>query len=406
MPEFTWEARTRTGEMRKGTMDAPSDTEVMARLRAQQLSPVKVKKKAKELHLKIGTGVTIKDMIIFSRQFATMIDAGLPLVQILDILSTQSENASFRKILADVKTSVEGGASFSESLKRHPKVFDELICNLVAAGEAAGILDTIMNRIAVHVEKKARLARQIKGALAYPTVILCVLIGMLVVMLGYIVPVFADMFASFGAADALPAPTQFVIALSHGFVQRFPFIAVGAIIIVTLSILTYRNPRGRFVIHSAMLTLPIFGPVFRKIAVARFTRTLGTLLASGVPILDALEIVSKTAGNVVIERAIRHARDKISEGKNMAEPLLESKVFPGMVVQMIGVGEQTGALDQMCNKIADFYEEEVDTAVAALTSMLEPLMMVVVGGVAGGILVAMYLPIFNIAGAVEGNQGG
>lgn len=404
MPVFNWEARTRTGEMRKGTMDAPSDTEVMSRLRAQQLSPVKVKKKSKELSLKIGTGVQIKDMIIFSRQFATMIDAGLPLVQILDILSTQSENMSFRKILADVKTSVEGGASFSESLKRHPKVFDDLIVNLVAAGEAAGILDTIMNRIALHVEKKARLARQIKSALAYPAVIFVVLILMLVVMLGYIVPVFADMFASFGAADALPAPTQFVIALSEGFVVRFPYLFVATIILSVLFTVIYRNPRGKFVMHSILLTIPIFGPVMRKIAVARFTRTLGTLLASGVPILDSLEIVSKTAGNVVIERAIRHARDKISEGKNMAEPLLESKVFPGMVVQMIGVGEQTGALDQMCNKIADFYEEEVDTAVGALTSMLEPIMMVAVGGIAGGILVAMYLPIFSIAGAASGDM--
>ncbi len=383
-------------------MEAPSDTEVNARLRAQHLSPVKVKKKPKEINLTIGTGVNIKDLILFSRQFATMLDAGLPLVQILEILSTQSDNVHFRKILADVKATVEGGASFSEALKRHPKVFDELICNLVAAGEAAGILDTIMNRIAVHVEKKARLARQIKGAMAYPVTILVVMIGMLFIMLGYIVPVFADMFASFGNADALPAPTQFVIALSDGFVGNIHFIVLGLVAIVGTVTMVHRNPRGRFFIHSLFLTLPIFGPVFRKIAVARFTRTLGTLLASGVPILDSLDITSKTAGNMVIEKAIRHARDKISEGKNMAEPLLESKVFPGMVVQMIGVGEQTGALDQMCNKIADFYEEEVDVAVAALTSMLEPLMMVIVGGVAGGILVAMYLPIFNIAGAVEG----
>jgi type IV pilus assembly protein PilC len=384
-------------------MESPSDTDVMSRLRAQQLSPVTVKKKPRELKLpQIGTGVNIKDMILFSRQFATMIDAGLPLVQILEILSTQSDNASFRKILSEVKVSVEGGASFSESLKRHPRVFDDLICNLVAAGEAAGILDTIMNRIAIHVEKKARLARQIKSALAYPVVIFIVLLLMMVVMLGWIVPVFANMFASFGNADALPAPTQFVIAISQGFVHYFPLIAAVAIALTVAGVMIYRNPRGKFLSHSLLLTIPIFGPVMRKIAVARFTRTLGTLLASGVPILDALEIVSKTAGNVVIERAIRHARTKISEGKNMAEPLLESKVFPGMVVQMIGVGEQTGALDQMCNKIADFYEEEVDTSVSALTSMLEPIMMVLVGGVAGGILISMYLPIFNIAGAVEG----
>lgn len=402
MPEYTWEARTRTGEMRKGAIEAPSEAEVMSRLRAQQLSPVKVRKKRKELRLSFGTGVGIKDLILFSRQFATMLDAGLPLVQILDILATQSENAHFRKILADVKVTVEGGASFSESLKRHPKVFDELICNLVAAGEAAGILDTIMNRIAIHVEKKARLARQIKGAMAYPIVILVVMVLMLFIMLGYIVPVFADMFASFGREDALPAPTQFVIALSEGFVSNLHFIVIGILLVVGGVIVTNRNPRGRFFFHSLFLSLPIFGTVIRKIAVARFTRTLGTLLSSGVPILDALDITSKTAGNMVIEKAIRHARDKISEGKNMAEPLLESGVFPGMVVQMIGVGEQTGALDQMCNKIADFYEEEVDTAVAAMTSMLEPLMMVLVGGVAGGILISMYLPIFNIAGAVEG----
>lgn len=402
MAEFIWEARTRTGELRKGTVEAPNEAEVNSRLRAQQLSPVKVKKKPKEFHLALGTGVSIKDMILFTRQFATMIDAGLPLVQILDILSTQSENVHFRKILADVKVSVEGGSSFSEALRRHPKVFDELIVNLVAAGEAAGILDTIMNRIAIHIEKKARLARQIKSALAYPSVILVVLVGMLFVMLGYIVPVFADMFKSFGNEDALPAPTQFVISLSNGFVDRFPIILGVTIALVTAFVITYRNPRGKFFFHSVFLQAPILGPVLRKIAVARFTRTLGTLLSSGVPILDALDIVSKTAGNLVIEKAIRHTRDKISEGKNIAEPLLESKVFPGMVVQMISVGEQTGALDQMCNKIADFYEEEVDTSVAALTSMLEPIMMVLVGTVAGGILIAMYLPIFNIAGAVEG----
>lgn len=402
MPDYIWEARTRTGEMRKGAIEAPSEADVMSRLRAQQLSPVKVKRKRKEIKLTIGTGVNIKDLILFSRQFATMLDAGLPLVQILDILSTQSENVQFRRILADVKVTVEGGASFSESLKRHPKVFDELICNLVAAGEAAGILDTIMNRIAIHVEKKARLARQIKSAMAYPIVILVVMILMLFIMLGYIVPVFADMFASFGREDALPAPTQFVIGLSNGFVSNIHFIIIGIILTIGGFIITYRNPRGRFFFHSLFLSLPLVGTVIRKIAVARFTRTLGTLLASGVPILDALDITSKTAGNMVIEKAIRHARDKISEGKNMAEPLLESRVFPGMVVQMIGVGEQTGALDQMCNKIADFYEEEVDTAVAAMTSMLEPIMMVLVGGVAGGILISMYLPIFNIAGAVEG----
>jgi type IV pilus assembly protein PilC len=383
-------------------MEAPSEAEAHTRLKGQQLTPVKVKKKPKEFNFKIGTGVNIKDMILFTRQFATMIDAGLPLVQILDILSTQSENAAFREILADVKATVEGGSSFSDALRKHPKVFDDLICNLVAAGEAAGILDTIMNRIALYIEKKARLRRQIKGAMAYPIIILVVLILMLFIMLGYIVPVFADMFASFGAADALPAPTQFVISLSNGFVANFPFIAAGLAIIVGTVLLIYRNPKGRFAFHNLFLVVPIFGPVVRKISVARFTRTLGTLLSSGVPILDALDIVAKTAGNMVIEKAITYAKEKISEGKNMAEPLLETNVFPGMVVQMIGVGEQTGALDQMCNKIADFYEEEVDVAVAALTSMLEPLMMVLVGGIAGGILVAMYLPIFNIAGAVEG----
>lgn len=403
MPEYTWEARTRTGELRKGTMESQSEADVMSRLRAQQLSPVKVRKKAKEFELPtIGTGVGIKDLILFSRQFATMLDAGLPLVQILDILSTQSENAAFRKILLDVKVTVEGGASFSEALKRHPKVFDELICNLVAAGEAAGILDTIMNRIAVHVEKRARLIRQIRGAMAYPSVIVVVLVGMLFIMLGWIVPVFADMFSSFGNADALPAPTRFVIDLSNSFVSNLPFIIAALLLMIGFVVVTYRMPKGRFIYHSAFLGIPIIGGVLRKIAVSRFTRTLGTLLSSGVPILDALDIVSKTAGNMVIEKAIRHARDKIAEGKNMAEPLMESGVFPGMVVQMIGVGEQTGALDQMCNKIADFYEEEVDVAVAAMTSMLEPIMMVMVGGVAGGILISMYLPIFNIAGAVEG----
>lgn len=403
MAEWVWEARARTGETKKGVMEAESAESVQGRLRAQNLNPVKVKKKPKELHIKLPAflqpKIDEKQIVIFIRQFATMIDAGLPLVQCLDILSTQGENPHFNAILKDVKNHVEQGSTFSDALAKHPKVFDDLFCSLIRAGEMGGILDTILNRLAVYIEKNVKLKRQVKGALTYPLSTLAIAIGVCALLLGYVVPTFEAMFKDFGGD--LPPLTAFVIGISNGFLDWAPIIIGTVIGFVYLCSYTYQHPKTKPYWHKFILAVPILGPVMRKIAVARFTRTLGTLLASGVPILDALDVVASSAGNVIVEGAIRFSSEKIREGRTMAEPLAETKVFPPMVVQMIGVGEQTGALDQMLNKIADFYEEEVDVAVAAMTSLIEPLMMVVVGGMVGFLLIAMYMPIFDIAGKVS-----
>jgi type IV pilus assembly protein PilC len=401
MAEWVYEARTRAGEVQTGIIEAESKEAVQSRLRARQLNPIKIKKKGRELKLSFGTGVGPKELVIFTRQFATMIDAGLPLVQCLDILSTRGENKALNAILKDVKEHVEQGGTFSEGLARHPKLFDELFVNLVRAGEMGGILDTIMTRLAGYIEKRVKLARQVRGAMVYPIAIFLVAVIVVIVMLSWVIPSFKNMFAEFGGEDSLPALTQLVISASEGFLGNIHWIilAVGAFVFGI--VWTYRQPAGKHFFHRTLLILPILGPVMRKISVARFTRTLGTLLSAGVPILDALDVVKKSAGNVVIEGAIQQTSDKIREGRTMAEPLMETAVFPPMVVQMIGVGEQTGALDTMLNKIADFYEDEVDIAVAALTSLLEPLMMVFIGGIVGVILIAMYLPIFSIAGKVN-----
>jgi type IV pilus assembly protein PilC len=402
MAEFAWEARARTGEVRKGVMEADDEAAVNARLRQQQLNPVKVKKKGTAISFSLGSGVKVKDLVTFTRLFATMIDAGLPLVQCLDILANQQQNKIFAGVLKDVKASVESGASFSDALRRHPKVFDELFVNLVHAGEVGGILDTIMQRLSIYLEKRQKLVRQVRGALVYPSIVVVIAGGVMTVLLTFVIPAFERMFADFGGGkDALPKITQLVVALSHGFVTWLPFIVIAGLIATGGFVYAYRTPAGKRAVHSAMLKMPILGPVLRKIAVARFTRTLGTLLQSGVPILDALDICARTAGNVVVEAGISYTRQRISEGKNMAEPLTETKVFPDMVVQMIAVGEQTGALDQMLSKIADFYEEETDIAVAAMTSALEPIMMVGVGGMVGVVLIAMYLPIFSLAGNIK-----
>jgi type IV pilus assembly protein PilC len=401
MAEFAWEARARTGEVRKGVMEADNEATVHNRLRQQQLNPVKVKKKAKEFNIVIGSGVDAKELVQFTRQFATMIDAGLPLVQCLDILSSQTPNKVFAAALKDIKNTVEGGSTFSDALRRHPKIFDELYTNLVQAGELGGILDTILNRLAVYIEKNVKLARQVKGALTYPIAVFVIAIGVMSVLMIYVIPAFENMFKDFGSKEGLPKITQIVIDLSKFFISNLHWLVLGGIAIVGTVTWIYRRPAGKKFFHRVFLSLPIFGPLFQKIAVARFTRTLGTLLSSGVPIMDALEVVAKTAGNVIVEEAILHVRAKIAEGKNMVEPLMEKKVFPSMVVQMLGVGEQTGALDTMLSKIADFYEDEVDVAVAALTSLLEPIMMVGIGGMVGTVLVAMYLPIFSIAGKIK-----
>ena len=402
MAEWVYEARARTGEVRKGVIEADTVELVNNRLRAQQLSPIKVKKKAREFNLTFGKPVSDKEIAIFVRQFATMIDAGLPLVQCLEILAAQGENKAFNNILKDIKGHVEQGANFSEALRRHPKVFDELFVNLVAAGEIGGILDTILRRLAIYIEKRVKLLRQVRGAMVYPFGVLMVAVAVLFVLMTWVIPAFQEMFKDFGGEDQLPAITKFVIGMSKWFVGNIVWILLGIVGTVTGISYSYRTKGGKAFWHRLFLTAPIIGPVMRKIAVARFTRTLGTLLNSGVPILDAMNIVGKSSGNVIIEAALVQTSEKIREGKTMAEPLAETKVFPSMVVQMIAVGEGTGALDQMLNKIADFYEEEVDVAVAALTSLLEPLMMVVIGGMVGFILIAMYMPIFELAGKVGG----
>ncbi|NCQ61953.1 MAG: type II secretion system F family protein [Myxococcales bacterium] len=401
MAEWVWEARSRTGEVRKGIMEADSPDLVNSRLKAQQLSPVKVKKKPKEFNLSFGSPVSEKELVVFIRQFATMIDAGLPLVQCLEILSSQGDNKAFNGVLKEIKAYVEQGGTFSDALKKHPKIFDSLFVNLVAAGEMGGILDTILNRLAIYIEKRVQLKRQVRSAMVYPSAVLGVAVAIIFVMMTWVIPSFREMFAEFGGEDQLPGLTQTVIAMSEGFVSNVHWILLsmfGAIAGFTYS---RKTNGGRHFWDKLLLTVPILGPVMRKIAVARFTRTLGTLLGSGVPILDALNIVGKAAGNVIVEDAILKTSEKIREGRTMAEPLMETGVFPSMVVQMIGVGEQTGAMDTMLNKVADFYEDEVDVAVGALTSLLEPIMMVVIGGIVGVILISMYLPIFDIAGKVR-----
>jgi len=403
MAKFQWEGTTRAGEKRKGVMEAESAAIAEERLRSDGLSNMRVRKEGGfgDINIQIGSGVQPKDLQIFTRQLATMIDAGLPLVQCLDILANQSENKAFKKVLFSVKNSVEQGATFSDSLRRHPKVFDELYVNLVAAGEVGGILDTILNRLAIYIEKAVKLKGQLKSAMYYPTGIMVVAIGVICVMLIKVIPTFEKMFKDLGNAK-LPAPTLIVVHISHGFINNW-YLILGSMVGIVVGIsLARRTDQGRELFDRALLRIPILGPTLRKIIVARFTRTLGTLLASGVPILDALEICAKTAGNKVVQHAIMRAKDKIAEGHDMAGPLGESRVFPTMVVQMIGVGEQTGAMDTMLQKIADFYEEEVDAAVTGLTSLIEPVMMAFLGVVVGGLIIAMYLPIFKLAGTVSG----
>lgn len=400
--QFLWEAKTKSGENKKGEMEAMDVEAVNARLKSLGLNPTKVRKKSSfdmELKLPGMGGVTGKDILIFTRQFATMIDAGLPLVQCLDILASQMDNPSFKKVLFAIKNKVEQGSTFADALKEHPKVFDELYIQLCAAGEVGGILDTILNRLAAYREKNEKLKAKVKGAMTYPTVVILVAIGVTALLLLKVTPVFEKMFADFGSE--LPGPTQVVVDMSK-FAQAYFLHTVVAITALVFGFTwTYRQPKGRKFWDKTFLKLPLFGDVLRKVAVARFTRTLGTMISSGVPILDALDVTAKTAGNRTVEEAIYYVRGKISEGKNIAGPLLETKVFPSMVVQMIGVGEATGAMDTMLNKIADFYDDEVDAAVGALTSMIEPLLMVFLGGVVGGFLIAMYLPIFSLAGAIK-----
>ena len=401
MAEYNWEATNRTGEYRAGVMTADDEAAVRTRLTGQGLIVTNVKKKSMDFNIPtIGSGVKLRDLVIFTRTFSTMIDAGLPIVQCLDMLAGQTENRLFGKALGEVKNGVESGKSLSESMGLHPKIFDELFRNLVAAGEAGGILDLIFRRLAVYLEKADKLRRQVKGALIYPTAITVVGVLVMGVMMTFVLPTFERMFKELGAG-ALPAPTRVVLAMSHFTVDNLHFIFGGGILLAVGFVAMIRNEKGRLVWHHIMLRFPVIGPVIRKGAVARFTRTLGTLLSSGVPILEALDIVAKTSGNEVIKRGIYHAREKVAEGKDLATPLMATGIFPPMVVQMIGVGERTGAMDEMLQKIADFYEDEVDQAVAAMTALIEPIILVGLGGGVGGMLIAMYLPIFEIAGGIK-----
>jgi type IV pilus assembly protein PilC len=401
MKAFIWEARTRAGDVKKGVMEAETEEAVHNKLKMQQLSPVVVKKQPMQITLPtIGTGVKTNDIVVFTRLFATMIDAGLPIVQCLEILSTQAENKRFGKILSQIRSSVEGGLTLSDAMKRFPKIFDQLFVNLVAAGEAGGILDTILQRLSVHMEKNQKLLRRLKGAMSYPIIVLCIATVVVVILLTKVIPVFEKMFKDFGGGK-LPAPTQFVIDLSFAMRHYLPFFVVGGILLFMAWKAILRTRKGRMGWDGMLLKLPIIGNVLRKTVVARFTRTMGTLLSSGVPILDAMEIVGKTAGNAVVQEGIMFVRARISEGKDMSTPLMETGLMPPMVVQMISVGEQTGALDAMLSKIADFYEDEVDVAVASMTSMIEPLLMVFLGTVVGGLVIAMYLPIFTMAGNIK-----
>jgi len=403
MPVYVWVAQTKKGRNLNGEIDAATEAIALSMLKKRNFTVKKLKLKPKDLFENISflkPKVSNKDLVVFTRQFFTMIDAGLPLVQGLTILAEQAENPTFKAILKEITKDVEGGSTLAEAMKKHPKVFDSLFVNLVAAGEVGGILDTILRRLAQFIEKAERLKSQIKGAMTYPIVVMAIAILVIAVILVFVIPVFEDMFKSFGSA--LPTPTQIVVNMSRFLKGNIHWVIIGLGALI-YGFKRYRNTAsGRKQTDTLFLKLPIFGNLLKKTAVARFTRTLGTMISSGVPILDALEIVAKTAGNVVIEEIIYEVRGSIAEGQTIAEPLSENDIFPGMVIQMIAVGEATGALDSMLEKIADFYDEEVDAAVAALTSMLEPLLMVFLGGSIGGLVIAMYLPIFGMAAAMGG----
>ena len=407
MAGFKYEGRTSIGEAKSGVIEAPDLAGARAKLRDQKIQINSIVESTSVLDSQINIplpaflkpSVGLRDLVIFSRQFATMIDSGLPLVQCLEIQATQAENPTMREQLKVVKEKVESGSTFADALKSYPDSFDDLYVNLVAAGEVGGMLDTIMNRLATYLEKNQKLIRQVKGAMMYPIIVLLVAAAVVSILLLKVVPSFEEMFADFGSA--LPAPTQLVLDLSK-WLQANWWILLGVTVAIVYGLRSaYKTSGGRLVIDQTLMRLPVFGDVLTKVAVARFCRTLGTMISSGVPILEALNICARTAGNKVIENAIGKVAQSISEGRSIAEPLAESKVFPSMVCQMISVGEATGALDTMLTKIADFYDDEVDTAVEGLTSMLEPAIMAFLGVVVGGLVIAMYLPIFEMAGKVN-----
>jgi type IV pilus assembly protein PilC len=398
MPLFLWEGKNRKNEVQKGEMQAPNEEAVRSNLGKMRITPTKIKKKPKDLFENVSflqPKVTDTDIILFARQFSTMIDAGLPIIQCLDILHSQQENKTFKKMLKRIKDSVESGQTLAEALKQFPNEFDDLFVNMIAAGEAGGILDTILRRLAGYMEKAAKLKKQVKGAMVYPAVTLGIAVIVVAVILVFVIPVFQEMFADMGGA--LPGPTMFVVNLSNFAKGNILYIA-GFMALLVIAFKKFHNTnKGQILIDDSVLKLPIFGVLIRKVAVAKFTRTMGTMLASGVAILDSLDIVAKTSGNKTIEKAIYGVRSGIAEGRTMAAPLAESNVFPPMVCQMIAVGESTGALDAMLEKIADFYDEEVDQAVENLTALIEPFMLVFLGVTIGGLVVSMYLPVFKMA---------
>ena len=401
MPIYKWEGKTAKGAVKKGEMEAPGEAAIRIHLRQQNIIPTKISSKGKEIRISLPflkQKVNQRSVAVFTRQLATMIDAGLPLVQSLEILSSQQDNKLFKNVIRQIKEDVEGGSTFAGALTKHPSAFNELYTNLVVAGEEGGILDNILNRLASYIEKAEALKKKVKSALVYPSTIIGVAVIVVMILMIFVIPVFESMFKS--AGQSLPLPTLIVLMISK-MIKKYVLIFIPAfVLLIYLFKKYYQTQKGRAVVDSLLLKLPVFGPLLKKIAVARFSRTLGTLVSSGVPILDGLTIVSRTSGNRTIETAILSARASIREGETIAEPLGRSGIFPPMVIQMIAVGESTGALDSMLSKIAEFYEEEVDVAVANLTSLLEPLLMIFLGVVIGGVVIAMYLPIFNMANAI------
>ena len=400
MTTFAWTGKTAEGVVRQGELAAENQADVFSRLRRDRISVTSVQKKAEAAKTgKVKGKVSDKDIVVFTRQIATMIDAGLPLVQCLEIISAQAENPAMAQMLRGVRADVEGGSTFSDALAKYPKAFDDLYVGMAAAGEAGGVLDTILNRLAKYIEKSIVLKRKVKMAMIYPAVIVTVAVAVITIMLIWVIPVFGKLFGDFGAE--LPFLTQMMIDLSDFVRGYFLFIAAAVAGVGYAFVRYYRTDAGRRQIDRLALKSPVFGPLIQKVAVAKFTRTLGTLISSGISIMEGLVITSKTSGNKTVEAAILRVRQGISEGKTIAEPLQKEAVFPRMVVSMIAVGESTGAMDSMLNKIADFYDEEVDAAVSSLTAMLEPIFIVVLGVIVGTMVIAMYLPIFQLASVVS-----
>lgn len=401
MPVYLWQAETRKGEKKKGEIESANEAALRGILRRQGLTSITIKPKPKDLEDYLPflkKKVKEKEVVIFCRIFSTMINAGLPLIQCLELLAQQEQNKTFAKVIRSIKEDIEGGSTLSDALKKHPQIYDELFVNLVSAGESGGILDVILQRLSNYMEKAMKLKSKVKGAMTYPASVLVISIAVVALLLVKVIPVFQKMFEGFGSQ--LPGPTQFLINVSQ-VAQKYFLVAIVAVVVAIFAFRRfYKTEKGTLLIDDLILRAPVFGPLLKKVAVARFSRTMSTMMASGVPILEGLAIVSKTAGNKIIENALMRVRKSISEGKTIAEPLMETGIFPPMVVQMIAVGEATGALDTMLGKIADFYDDEVDAAVDAMTALLEPFMMVFLGGVVGGMIIAMYLPIFKMASVV------